>query len=273
MTLSPYHVRLAISQYGGQFRAELFTEDLGDTNGDLLPVPWELLDEEFQAYLAAGAAGLPPEMARKVGQEMFSYMLGQGENSKKWTEILAQADRQNRPVRLLVDATTEEVRDLPYGLLCDPDDDFYLARSNPRRASVRLVRILRRCTPRLLNLKKPRLKLLLAAAEPKRLPQFDCAAQLRELAASLPLLYDVYLCGDEGAVPLLEAIPEPLENWRDEHFEPFRLTTREGLRKSLRLPDLDLLHLLAHGCRSGVALCGDRQKREEATASELGGSH
>jgi hypothetical protein len=28
-----YQVRLAISQYGDQFRAELFTEDLGDTDG------------------------------------------------------------------------------------------------------------------------------------------------------------------------------------------------------------------------------------------------
>ena len=26
---APYHVRLAVSQYGDQFRAELFTEDLG----------------------------------------------------------------------------------------------------------------------------------------------------------------------------------------------------------------------------------------------------
>src|SRR5262245_3949441 len=38
----PYHVRLAVSQYGDQFRAELFTEDLGDTEGDLLPVRWDV---------------------------------------------------------------------------------------------------------------------------------------------------------------------------------------------------------------------------------------
>jgi hypothetical protein len=35
MPANPYHVRLALSQYGEQFRAELFTEDLIDTDGDL----------------------------------------------------------------------------------------------------------------------------------------------------------------------------------------------------------------------------------------------
>jgi hypothetical protein len=48
---------LAVSQYGDQLRAELFTEDLGDTDGDLLPGKWELLNDEFKAYLAMGAAG------------------------------------------------------------------------------------------------------------------------------------------------------------------------------------------------------------------------
>jgi hypothetical protein len=52
---NPYHVRLAVSQYGGQFRAELFIEDLGDTEGDLLPARWEVLDE-WLPYLRQAAA-------------------------------------------------------------------------------------------------------------------------------------------------------------------------------------------------------------------------
>ena len=38
MPNNPYHVRLTISQFGELFRAELFTEDLGGTEGDLSPV-------------------------------------------------------------------------------------------------------------------------------------------------------------------------------------------------------------------------------------------
>lgn len=151
---TPYHVRLAISQYGDQLRAELFTEDLGDTNGDLLPAKWERLNDDFKSYLAMGATGLPSDTARQAGQELFDYMLGSGENGKKWTEILRQAERQHRPIRVLIDATTDLVRDLPYGLLCDSADDYYLLRPGPGRPLIRFARILRRCTPRVLDLNK-----------------------------------------------------------------------------------------------------------------------
>src|SRR5438309_2246177 len=113
---NPYYVRLSISQYGDQFRSELFTEDLGDTEGDLLPVRWGVLDE-WMPFLAHGAAALPPDAARKVGKELYQSILGKGENSKKWAEVLGQAKRQGRPLRLLIDAATDAVRDLPYGLL------------------------------------------------------------------------------------------------------------------------------------------------------------
>ncbi len=62
---NPYHVRLAISQYSDQFRAELFTEDLGDTEGDLLPARWEVLDR-WAPFLAQGAAAsLSPDAAAR----------------------------------------------------------------------------------------------------------------------------------------------------------------------------------------------------------------
>src|SRR3954467_7877230 len=107
---APHHVRLAISQYGENFRAELFTEDLGDTEGDLLTeLPPSLA--EWVPYLAQGA-DLPPDAARQVGKDLFAALLGQPENAKKWSEILAQSERKGQPIRLLIDATTEAVRDL-----------------------------------------------------------------------------------------------------------------------------------------------------------------
>ena len=62
---APYHVRLAISQYGENFRAELFTEDLGDTEGDLLTeLPPSIA--EWVPYLAQGA-DLPPDTSPELG--------------------------------------------------------------------------------------------------------------------------------------------------------------------------------------------------------------
>src|SRR3954467_14533059 len=146
---APHHVRLAISQYGENFRAELFTEDLGDTEGDLLTeLPPSIA--EWVPYLAQGA-DLPPDSARRLGKALFAALLGQPENAKKWAEVLARAARNKQPIRLLIDATTEAVRDLPYGLLCEPHDDFFLFRGRDKLA-VAFVRILRRCSPRPLKL-------------------------------------------------------------------------------------------------------------------------
>src|SRR5215831_14811203 len=102
MSTNPYHVRLALSQYGEQFRAELFTEDLGDTDGELLKADW------FKS-LDLGPSPTEDD-AREVGREMFAQMLGLGRNRSKWAAIIAQARDQAKPVRLLVDATTDAVR-------------------------------------------------------------------------------------------------------------------------------------------------------------------
>src|SRR5438067_387114 len=70
---TPYHVRLAVSQYGEQFRAELFTEDLGDTEGDVLTeLPPSIA--EWVPYLAQGA-DLPPDAARQLGKDLFAALL------------------------------------------------------------------------------------------------------------------------------------------------------------------------------------------------------
>jgi|GEM_PF-3439715 len=270
MPNNPYHVRLTISQYGEQFRAELFTEDLGDTDGDLLPVKWEVLDE-WLPYLVQGAASLPPEAARKLGQKLFEYVLGQAENSKKWIEILEQAKRQDRPLRLLIDAATDAVRDLPYGLICEPHENYFLFRPGKGRPPIQFVRILRRCTPRLLWLKKP-IRILLAAAEPRSpdVPSFGCARWLCELARGLADSFEVSVCAPSGAQPIREAVPGPVDELQPSRFEPLCRTTRNGLRSALKDGDFDILHLLAHGHGNGVLLCDPAGGRAEVMAGELG---
>jgi WD40 repeat protein len=265
---NPYHVRLAVSQYGDQFRAELFTEDLGDTVGDVLPARWDVLDE-WLPYLVQGA-GLPTDSARQLGQKMFASLLGKAENSKKWQDILAQARRQGRPVRLLIDATADRVRDLPFGLLCEPDDDYFLLRPAPRWQPIQCVRIVRRSSPRLLHLgRRPRL--LLAAAEPESagVAPVACPRWLCELARGLAPAYELFLPSPQGAQPVDAVLPGPPDAWQPDHFADFCRTTPGALRAALQAGRLDILHLLCHGTGAGVVLCDPAGKAEAVTAGDL----
>src|SRR5262245_50313966 len=263
---APYHVRLAVSQYGEQFRAEIFTEDLGDTEGDLLnELPPSIA--EWVPYLAQGA-DLPPDAARQLGKDLFAALLGQPENAKKWAEVLAQATRKGQPVRLLVDATTEAVRDLPYGLLCEPHDDWFLFRGG-KGPSVEFVRILRRCSPRPLKL-PDRLRVLVAVSEPTSgdVPPFDAPLRLQRLAAAIHKEVDLIICGPNGAKPLSEIATDP-EAANPAAYTPYTKTTRGAFRKAVA-GDYDVLHLLAHGHGAGVLLCTDDGAPAETTAGELG---
>lgn len=263
---APYHVRLAVSQYGEQFRAELFTEDLGDTEGDVLA---ELPPSvgEWVPYLAQGA-DLPPDAARQLGKDLFAALLGQPENAKKWSEVLAQATRKGQPVRLLIDATTEAVRDLPYGLLCEPHDDWYLFRGG-KGPAVEFVRILRRCSPRPLKL-PGRPRVLIAVAEPTSadVPPFDAPLRLQKLAAAIHKEVDVFVCGPDGPKPLAEITAEPGAAGQAA-FAPYTRTTRDAFRKAVA-GEYDVLHLLAHGHGAGVLLCTADGAPAETTAGELG---
>jgi WD40 repeat protein len=278
---TPYHVRLAISQYGESFRAELFTEDLGDTEGDLLTeLPPSIA--EWVPYLAQGA-DLPPDAARQLGKDLFAALLGQPENAKKWSEVLTQAARKGQSIRLLIDATTEAVRDLPYGLMCEPHDDWFLFRGG-KKTSVEFVRILRRCSPRPLNLRE-RLRVLVAVAEPTSpdVPPFDAATRLQKFAAAVHKDIDLFVCGPGGPKPLSDIAADPTTA-PVATFAPFTKTTRDTLRKALvgtdgrgargepvggSPPAIDVFHLLAHGHGAGVLLCTDDGKPAETTASEL----
>jgi WD40 repeat protein len=263
---APYHVRLAVSQYGEQFRAELFTEDLGDTEGDLLTeLPPSIA--EWIPYLAQGA-DLPPDAARQLGKDLFAALLGQPENAKKWAEVLTQAARRNQPIRLLIDAVTEAVRDLPYGLLCEPHDDWFLFRGGKSR-SVGFVRILRRCSPRPLKLRERPL-VLVAVAEPTSadVAPFDAPRRLQKLTAEVRKAVDIVVCGPAGPKPLAEIAPD-LEASDPAAFAPYTRTTRDALRTALA-GEYDVFHLLAHGHGAGVLLCNPDGSPAETTASELG---
>lgn len=262
---APYHVRLAVSQYGEQFRAELFTEDLGDTEGDLLlELPSSLT--EWAPYLAQGGE-IPPDAARQLGKDLFTALLGQPENAKKWAEVLTQASRNGQPIRLLIDATTEAVRDLPYGLLCEPHDDWYLFR-NGNKLPVAFVRILRRCSPRALKLPK-RIRVLIAVAEPHSadVPKFDAPLRLQKLA-SLHQDIDLFICGPNGPQRVDDSIVN-LQGTDSQTVPEFTRTTPQSLRSALA-GDFDIVHLLAHGHGAGVLLCNPDGSPTEVTAGELG---
>jgi WD40 repeat protein len=269
---NPYHVRLSVSQYGDRLRAELFTEDLGDTEGEFLPAKWQAM-EEWLSYLAHGTTHLPPDSARAIGKELFTYLLGGSENSKKWTEILEQVKRQRRSLRLLIDAPTERVRDLPYGLLCEPHDDYFLLRGveHPTHQPIQLVRILRRCTPRLLNLNRHRLRILLVAAEPvsEWLPPFGCAARLRELVSALIPSFDVYVLSREGPRLLSETLPDA-GAMSSSLFETFCCARREDLKDALARCEVDILHVIGHGQDGGLVLCDESKGQVSVAAGQLG---
>ena len=62
------------------------------------------------ALLAANPVTLNVQRTWVAVVILFAALLGQPENAKKWAEVLAQAGRKKQPVRLLIDATTEAVR-------------------------------------------------------------------------------------------------------------------------------------------------------------------
>jgi hypothetical protein len=288
MSTNPYHVRLAISQYGERFRAELFTEDLGDTDGELLPTDWQKQVREWIDHLEGGG-DLRANFDAEVGGQLFQWVFGgaQSVNRAKWAEILKHLERQpGRSLRLLIDTSSlaspaardrdrDNIHSLPYGLLFDPQESYFLFRPGVGRGPIQFVRIIRRCTPRPLNLHpggKP-VRVLLAAAEPDSpdVPPFGCAAQLCRLArgfAELPA-FEAFLCTPAGARPLGEAVPGAPAAWTAAAFEPFCRTARAALRGALEGGGFDLLHLMAHGRDNGVLLCAADGREDAVTAVNL----
>jgi WD40 repeat protein len=281
---NPYHVRLAISQYGDRFRAELFTEDLGDTDGALLPADWRT---DFDAWLTYLEGGNPPleETDAHIGATLFGWVFGGGANRVKWAEVLHRLEREdNRPLRLLIDSSTlprpgtpdldaDKIHNLPYGLLFDPERDYFLFRPRSGRPPIRYIRIVRRCTPRLLKLGRSHwpLRVLVAVAEPNELG-FGAPAELGQLAAGLLALPDsfvVSVCTPDGAHALAETLPHRPEEWLPNALSRLCRTTREQLQAALRIGHFDLVHLMAHGRGSGLLLCGANGEATSLRAGEL----
>jgi WD40 repeat protein len=280
---NPYHVRLAISQYGDRFRAELFTEDLGDTDGELLPADWRDSFTRWLDYLQGG--GKPaPESDADIGGQLFDWLFGGVINRTKWNDVLGRASRDSsRPVRLLIDSSTlagpaadpdaDRIHNLPYGLLFDRQRDVFVFRPQPGKPPIQYVRIVRRCTPRLLNLERARwpLRVLLAVAEPEGLA-FAGTRELARLAGALtvdPTAMTVFICTPDGPRPLGEVLAGPAEGWTTESLSRLCRTTPEQLRSALAAQRYDLLHLIAHGSATGLLLCGPGGQRAEVRAREL----
>jgi hypothetical protein len=272
---NPYHVRLAISQYGDRFRAELFTEDLGDTDGELLPADWRDRFNEWMSFLEGGGS-LPTDTSRAIGAQLFDWLLS-GTNRAKWVEVLARMDRDpSRPIRILIDSSTatgpgaqdrdvDRIHNLPYGLLFDSQRHAFLFRPREGASPLQYVRIVRRTTPRLLNLGRPRwpLRLLVAAAEPKDL-EFAGPEQVSRLLqglAALPAIYAVSVCTPDG--------PHPLAELPGDGIGRVCRCTREHLRDALKGGQHDLLHLMAHGRGSGLLLCKSGGEPVPVEAEEL----
>jgi hypothetical protein len=274
---APYHVRLAISRHGDQFRVELFTENLGDTSGSFFPAAvWDekdpntetFRDVPFTGWLTwlAENAPLLGTQGEALGKKLFKHLLGAEALLMKWVEVVKHAEQQGRELRLLIDAA-EDVPALPYGLLYDAPGGHYLLRAGPVR--VQLVRVLRQCTPRRLNLIRAPLRVLLAAAEPTAagIPPVGCAACLRRLAEALARWpkYHASLCLANGErLPVREALAGPEDRW-----PAFCAATPEGLRQALRDGEFDVLHLIAHGYGEGVVLCASGSGRANVPAHEL----
>jgi WD40 repeat protein len=286
MPVNPYRVRLALSQYGEQFRAELFTEDLGDTDGELLPAEWEAKLNEWLVWVADGGT-LSPDVVEDVGAQVFRWVF-RGDNLSKWDEVVEHVKRSPlRPIRLFIDTsssgrpgapdrTGDRVHEVPYGLLFDPRKSAFLFRPGPNGPPVRFVRVIRRSLPRLLSLspKERPVRLLLAAAEPADpdVSPFGRAEQLSRLADGLAALsptFQTFVCTWNGARPLEDVMPGPVESWKPANFEPLCRTTRAMLQRALREAHFDALHLLAHGRGKGLLLWGEGGRADPAPAQEV----
>jgi hypothetical protein len=282
---TPYHARLAISQYGDRFRAELFTEDLGDTDGELLPAAWRESFDRWMHYLQGGGA-LTSDAELTIGTELFDWLCGGGANRAKWTEVLGRLERDGRPLRLLIDSSTvagpdradadaDKIHNLPYGLLFDTLRGRFLFDPAAHGPPIQYVRIVRRCTPRLLSLERDRwpLRLLLAAAEPVGL-KVGAPEALRRLLGGLAALSEAFavsVCAPGGALPLAEALPGPPGSWGEDGLRRLCRATRDQLCSALAGGPYDLVHLVAHGRNGGVLLCGPGDAADEVGPSALTG--
>jgi hypothetical protein len=269
-----YHVRLALSEHQGSFRVELFTEDLGDTSGDLLSSSvWDQRDPDVERFREASyrgwieylaERGLEPDenVALDLGKRLFAHLLGQPHTAEMWSAVLTQARSQGKRLRVLIDAD-ERVNDLPFGLLCDRGGNYLAWLDTP---AVQFLRILRQCRPRQLNLNRQPIRLLLLAAEPRGGEPIGAAVYLRELAKGFKQLprFAVRLRAGDRLVSLAEALDLPEDQWGQ-----FGATQRHWLRAALDEEPFDLIHVLAHGYGGGLVLCQPDGGPDRVTAQEL----
>src|SRR5262245_41476101 len=134
MTSKPYHVYLSISQFGpDRYRSELFTEHLGSTDGELVPIDWQGVDEWLD-FLNHGAIDAEDAGVQKLGIRLFEHTLGVGANRAKWADVVRYAREHDLALRMLIDTSIplskdeseDKIHNLPYGLLRARDENYYL---------------------------------------------------------------------------------------------------------------------------------------------------
>src|SRR5262249_33744914 len=150
------------------------------TDGELLPIAWQGVDEWLR-FLEQGPADRSVDAddpgVKELGIRLFEHTLGASANQATWGKVIQYAREHGLTIRLLIDtsiprredAADDKIHNLPYGLLRERDDNYYLfvpPKGNQDRPAIDFVRVLRRCTPRPIKLISKPLRVLLAAAEP-----------------------------------------------------------------------------------------------------------
>jgi len=74
----------------------LFTEDLGGTEGELLPIDWQGVDE-WDPFLLPVGQRPPADGAEKLASASSSTCSANPANQPKWAEVGQQASSKTRP--------------------------------------------------------------------------------------------------------------------------------------------------------------------------------
>ncbi len=191
----------------------------------------------------------PVAAAKQVGGRLFEAVFAgvTGECLRRCVD-LAREQQATLRIRLRLSGCPE-LADLPWELLYDRDDDWFLALSG-RTPVVRYVQMPN--PPRAVPVTLP-LRVLVIRSEPTDYPQLDLDAEWAQVAASLSGLVDA----------------------ADLTFTELAAPTLSELRRALLRDTFHVLHYMGHGGfdtqRGGVLLFTDRAGRSApVTSADLG---
>jgi hypothetical protein len=172
-----------------------------------------------------------------VGISLFRALFRDRGVEAAWRRTLFQARESQRSVRLLIGSAESQA----LGLLYDPEErHFFVHGTQPRiqvvrsSASVPQTRVELPARPRL----------LLAALDLSKMRLGGII--LQALAQSIPDVYDVYMLGREGPVPL-RSLPVDPKAWQPWHVNEFCYRQPEEFPAFTWGQQFDILHLVLTG--------------------------